>query len=207
LLVFSLLTGSSVPLNRASFVSTAKPLLFRPIDESALEDGDIVLRKGSNMVSDLIALAFPGGRGISHCGIVVRYQGGWSVIHSISGSISETDGIRISTLGEFVENADQGKVVHLKPAISLNRELATGRAFHYLKQKVGFDHKFDLEDSSSLYCSELVRRVYLDAGAPDLFVYKQVGNVRLIDMASFFQPEVFTVAGQTAETGMKSRGR
>ena len=33
-----------------------------------------------------------------------------------------------------------------------------------MRRKVLFDHQYDLEDSSSLYCTELVRLVYADCG-------------------------------------------
>lgn len=161
------------------------------IDFLALEEGDVILRKGGNIVSGLIATAFPKGRGMSHCGVIVNDHGVWSVIHTISGSISDSDGIRISSLDEFIAKAEEGRVAHLKPSFPIERSKLSERAFYYLAQDSSFDHAFDLNDSSRLYCSELVRCVYLDCGAPDRFIYKQVGAAKLIDMASFFDPCMF----------------
>jgi hypothetical protein len=155
--------------------------------EPDLEEGDILLRRGSSFVSTLISRASPSAGGMSHCGIVVRDQGDWQIIHSISGSISDQDGIRMENLQSFADKAYRAKIKLVKPAFEIDRQLLAQRARYYLNQGAAFDHEFDLEDSSRLYCSELIRAVYLDSGAEDVFSYSRVAGKNLVDLSSFFQ--------------------
>lgn len=160
-------------------------------DSSGYEIGDVLLRKGNSIISDMIVTAFPEGRGMSHCGILVRQKGRWMVIHTISGRISEYDGIRINTVAEFVSGAHQGKILHVKPVFEIDRDLVSKEAFEHLARKAPFDHSFDLGETESLYCSELIRCAYLEAGAEDPFTYRKIGKRQLIDMASFIEPTRF----------------
>lgn len=156
------------------------------IDTLLFESGDIILRQGTSFVSSFIARSFPGSHGMSHCGILVEDNGVWKVIHSISGQISECDGIRIENANSFIKNASENQVVLVKPKFIIDKSEITANAWTYLKRKTTFDHDFNLNDTSKLYCSELVRAVYLDAGADDVFTYKNITGKRIIDLTSFF---------------------
>nr|MDK2851107.1 hypothetical protein [Candidatus Cloacimonadota bacterium] len=155
-------------------------------DRLDLQEGDLMLRRGCSFVSTLISQAFPRAEGMSHCGIVVKIDGSWKIIHSISGSISDQDGIRIDPISSFASKAQNGKIYHIKPIFEIDRNLITEKAKQYLKQNVAFDHDFDLDDPSKMYCSELVRAVYLEAGSRDVFIYKNVAGKSLVDLGSFF---------------------
>lgn len=191
ILIFN--TRSSVPNGRASELISENNLIlsYSAIDTTLFEQGDIILRKGRNLVSDMIARAFPSGNGMSHCGILIQSEGNWSVAHTISGQISDQDGVRLSPLSEFLKGADQGQVTHVKPIFEVNRNNIVIATNHYLSLKAEFDHDFNLEDSSKLYCSEFIRCVYLEAGADDFFCYKKIGTKNVIDMATFFQKNLF----------------
>ncbi|MDP2172687.1 MAG: YiiX/YebB-like N1pC/P60 family cysteine hydrolase [Candidatus Cloacimonadaceae bacterium] len=160
-------------------------------DSSLFQGGDILLRKGNNIVSDMIISAFPGGKGMSHCGILVRGNERWMVIHTISGRISAFDGIRINTVKDFIAGAHQNKVMHVQPVFPINRELVSQRAFYHLQRKAAFDHDFDLNESDKLYCSELVRKVYLEAGVRDVFSYRAIGEKLILDLAIFGDSTLF----------------
>ena len=157
------------------------------VDSTRFAQGDILLRQGSSFISTLIAQAMPSAEGMSHCGILVRDQGTWKIIHSISGSISDSDGIRIEGLESFISKAHQGNVRHMKPNFQIEPALLGTKARYYLSQKSAFDHDFNLDDRSRLYCSELIRAVYLDAGAEDVFIYKLIAGKKLVDLSSFFE--------------------
>lgn len=152
-----------------------------------LEEGDILLRRGSSFISTLISRATPSAKGMSHCGIVIWEKGKWQIIHSISGSISDQDGIRMESVQSFVSKADKDMIWHIKPAFGIDRQKLGINARHYLAQKTPFDHDFDLSDSNRLYCTEFVRSVYLDSGAEDVFTYRNVAGKLLVDLSSFFE--------------------
>lgn len=157
------------------------------VDSTHFEEGDILLRQGNSLVSSMIVKAFPAAEGMSHCGILIKDQGTWSIIHSISGSISDSDGIRSDDLQSFVSKAHPGKIRHVKPVFQIEPARLGNRARYYLKQQSAFDHDFDLETRNRLYCSELIRAVYLDAGAGDVFIYKNIAGKKLVDLGSFFE--------------------
>jgi hypothetical protein len=160
-------------------------------DKSILEQGDIILRKGNNLVSDMIAMAFPEGDDMSHCGIIVKKQDSLFVIHTISGRISREDGIRINTLEDFVMHSHQNRYKIVRPKSNYNTEKAVNSAEQYLAQKVPFDNIFRMDNGNKFYCSEFVRQVLMDAGSKDVFTYKQIGSNLLIDMASFSDTRYF----------------
>lgn len=59
------------------------------------------------------------------------------------------------------------------------------------KTKIPFDNDFDLNDSSKLYCSELLRYVYREQGEPDFFEMRKIVGVSVIDFSTFFNTELF----------------
>lgn len=189
-----LILGSSAPAGRASSFKPF-PLDCVPrfdLDDSQFEEGDIVLRKGRTFVSSLISLASP--QDVSHCGILVRQDSLWQVIHTISGKISDQDGVRINTLDEFIAAAEDHAIIHCKPAIPVDRTALVRLSRYYLHKNAPFDHSFDLEDSSRLYCSELIRCVYMESGTGDIFSYQTIAGKRIIDMQSFFDRQYFWVS-------------
>ncbi len=189
LLSISLLTSSATKGRAFSLEVGSIEKYFAFMDSTRFEEGDILLRQGNSFISSMIVKAFPTAQGMSHCGILVRDRGSWRIIHSISGSISDTDGIRIDNLTSFMSKAHPGHVRHVKPTFQIDRKLLRHGAWHYLKQNAPFDHDFDLETRNRLYCSELIRAVYLDAGAEDVFVYKTIGGKKLVDLGSFFESQ------------------
>lgn len=162
------------------------------LDTLLFESGDIILRRGTSLVSSFIARSFPGSHEMSHCGILVFDNGAWQVIHSISGRISDTDGIRIEQARSFMASALRNKVILIKPKFPIDRDLVTQFAWKYLELKPTFDHDFNLEDRDKLYCSELVRAVYLDAGGEDNFIYTSIAGKRVINLTSFFSEQYWS---------------
>ena len=154
------------------------------VDSTRFTEGDILLRQGNSLISTLITQAFPSAEGMSHCGILVHDQGKWKIIHSISGSISDSDGIRIEDLQSFISKAYLGNIRHIKPAFQIEPALLGNRARYYLSQRSAFDHDFDLSNSDRLYCSELIRSVYLDAGAEDVFICNWSAVKMLMDLGT-----------------------
>ncbi len=185
-------SGSSVPSGGASLLRSQNPQAgSSSVEIAALEEGDILLRRGRGFVSS--AIASVSRHGVSHCGVVVKEDGRWLVVHSISGHISDQDGIRANTPEEFIQEALPGSLYHLKPRLRVDRAAIASRCKELLKQGAGFDHNFNLEDENKLYCSELIRCVYLHGGMPDRFSYSYPGGKKIIDMNSFFDPELFQI--------------
>lgn len=193
ILIIVLIISLCLELSKNNDISTSiKQEDVASIDTLLFESGDVLLRLGSSFVSSFIAKSFPDSHGMSHCGILVQDKGIWKVIHSISGRISGVDGIRIESASSFMANALDNKVILVKPKFLIDGQLISNIANKYLFKHPEFDHDFNLHDRDKLYCSELVRAVYLDAGIEDIFTYKTIAGNQVVDFSSFFDNNYWT---------------
>ena len=183
------ISGSAVPSSQYGSVLDVEAVFG--IDYNSLKEGDIVLRRGRSWLSHTIA-GFS-SNGVSHCGLLVREGEEWMVIHSISGRISEIDGVRADKLDNFMREAVPGTLWHASPKFSLDTHETANEGRKMLERGAPFDIDFNLEDDSKIYCSELVRNAYLDSGSPDFFQYTRTGGKKFISLKSFFDPKWFEV--------------
>ena len=133
-------------------------------EKSLLQDGDIILRRGYGLVSRRIVETLKDSLNISHCGIIIQIDSCWSVVHSIPGHLSpfsEEDGIVVSTLSEFMEEARPNSVIITRLKRDNLNQIAQ-KALSYAERKVPFDYDFNYNDTTSLYCSELILRILED---------------------------------------------
>ncbi len=162
-------------------------------ETALLQDGDIILRRGSGMVSDMIAKLLNEDHDLSHCGVVARRNGNFYVVHAVSNSLSEVDGMQVHPLGRFVAQSKPGSVVVTRLRTDHDRSGISRRAVHYLKQEVPFDHHFDLADSSKIYCSELIWRIVREEFGVDIFAGATADELAPYRFANFLDPELFEV--------------
>jgi hypothetical protein len=160
---------------------------------AALQPGDIILRRGYGLVSDLIVGMLREERSLSHCGIVADRDGERWVAHSVSSSVSEADGMQAHRLQEFVRQSRPGSVVVTRLCADAGRERIAQRAWYHLDRRVPFDHGFDLADSSSFYCSELLWRILKDDLGVDVHPEAGTAGVAPMGFAAFLDPEHFEV--------------
>ncbi len=136
-------------------------------ETNLLQQGDIILRHGFGFVSNSIVKALREDLPLSHVGMIVKNeQGEFSVIHSVSQTLSDYDGVQVQDIQSFVRDSQPSSVVVVRfknTADSLieGQRMAT-HAFRYLQKQVPFDYRFDLEDSTAFYCSELIVRILAD---------------------------------------------
>jgi len=146
-----------------------------PAEIALLKDGDILLRHGYGFVSDMIVETLNDSSGISHCAILTKIDKKWMVVQSISSSLSDVDGVQSQDLKDFVNQSKMNSLVvvrykHVKNDTDLAR-IGT-RAKYYLAKQVPFDNSFNLFDSTSFYCSELLWNVFKDEFHIDIFESK-----------------------------------
>lgn len=137
-------------------------------ETALLEDGDIVLRRGVGLPSDLIISALGEGQGVSHCGFIFHRDGNPWVVHTVSAGLSGIDGVQTQPLEVFNRNSrpDSVVVVRLKPEVLEDRGMGEIRksAYGYLEKKVPFDGAYDFSDKKKLYCTEFLYQVLKDGG-------------------------------------------
>ena len=140
-----------------------------------LQEGDIIMRKGNGPLSFHIMNATK--ENYSHCGIIVKQEGKWSVIHSMGGSVSkdEDDGMQMAPLENFVKHAADSMLFICRAEFqdSIGEKIKE-RAYYYLEENTPFDHSFNLYDKSEIYCSELIFIILRDiTGSNQMRIRKQ----------------------------------
>ncbi|HRD53771.1 MAG TPA: YiiX/YebB-like N1pC/P60 family cysteine hydrolase [Flavobacteriales bacterium] len=99
-----------------------------------LQPGDIILRRGHGLVSDLISSVLSEEYDVSHCGIVAEHDSALWVIHSVSSSVSEADGMQAHRLQAFVQQSKPSSVIVSRLRTDADRSLIALRAKELLRR-------------------------------------------------------------------------
>lgn len=131
-------------------------------------NGDIVFRRGYGAASGAVLRANVRGS-YSHVGVVMKSDGEWMVVHEVpyEGRSRDDDKIYVEPVGEFFNTikAASGAVYRLLEGLdSLDQQIVCRYLSRQVSAQVPFDHDYDLDDTTRLYCSELVWRGYLEIG-------------------------------------------
>ncbi len=139
-----------------------------------IESGDIILRRGYGFISDMIVSRLNERASISHCGIVERTDSTFKVIHAVSQSLSDFDGVQSQNFWRFVNESKERSIIIVRYRYrkGQTRFQVTDRVNQFLARKIPFDYKFDIHDTTKFYCTELIWRVFLDEFNVDIFEKK-----------------------------------
>ncbi len=138
----------------------------------SLHDGDIILRHGYGLVSDGIVETLNSDINISHCAILTKDTNNrWMIIHSVSQSLSDFDGVQSQDLNSFIKDSKVNSVIVVRYRFKPGEDssLIGKKAKYYLNKRVPFDMDFDLKDSTKIYCAELLWRIFKDYYNYDCF--------------------------------------
>ena len=142
------------------------------IDTTTLRPGSLILRRGEGMLSAFFSKVASEGQRYSHCGIIDYDSTShrWVVWHAYQDSSLGADGIFRQSLDSFVMESE---AVAIYPALALDSlGLQQMRAYIALHTPGGrypkrFDSRFDLRDTTTIYCTEFVALAYNSTGIPD----------------------------------------
>ncbi|MEI6124260.1 MAG: hypothetical protein WCQ95_11610 [Bacteroidota bacterium] len=139
-----------------------------------IHDGDIILRHGYGLVSDMIVGELKENYDLSHCAIVCKDDTNCIVIHSVSSSLSNVDGVQSQDLKSFINESQLNSVIVIryKPRINKDNSAISRKAKYYLKKQIPFDNAFDINDSTEFYCTELLWKVILNEYGDDIMAGK-----------------------------------
>lgn len=131
-----------------------------------LKAGDVVLRCGYGFMSNAVLAADSGGT-YSHIGIVVDSCGHPMIAHAVPGEPDfegDKDRVKLDRPSVFYgeDRAKAGCVLRCKDSVAAGR--AAVKAYKLYKQGMLFDHLFNTNDSTRMYCCEFIEDVYLSAG-------------------------------------------
>ena len=165
ILVYALILGTMLCLLMAACSKSANTTERVQYDTVGLRNGDLLFRNGCGYESHVVTNMSAGD--YSHIGIAYRTVEGWCVIHAVPGEAEEGEPelLKCESIAEFYrcDRAKAGACARVHCADSL-ADAAARHAMRLVERRVEFDNDYDLEDSSQLYCTELVRLVYADCG-------------------------------------------
>ena len=152
------------------------------IDTTSLRSGSLILRRGEGMLSTFFSKIASEGQLYSHCGIIDYDSTGqrWVVWHAYQDSSLGADGIFCQSLDSFVMESE---AVAIYPALALDSlGLQRMRAYIALHRPGAqypkrFDSRFDLRDTTTLYCTEFVALAYCATELPAYQVQPTGHNV------------------------------
>lgn len=135
-------------------------------DSVQLLPGDVVFRRGEGFTSQVVLVADREGD-YSHTGIVVDSCGTLLIVHAVPGEPDfegDPDRVKADRPEHFFLStfASIGEVC--RPADSAIAVRASEVAWEAYKRHTLFDHDYDDEDTTRLYCTELVAFAFRSAG-------------------------------------------
>jgi hypothetical protein len=129
-----------------------------------------------------------GASGVSRIGVLVKGSSDFDVIHSISGSMAEQDGVQKISLNDFLFEAKPHSFVATRLKNS-NGELIANEARRLLAKRVPFDMSFDIKDTSKLFCSEMANFILQKTHSVEVFSQ----DATVFPFAGFFDAAKFEV--------------
>jgi hypothetical protein len=154
-----------------------KPQGFK--EPESLDDGDLVFRRGNDLISRLVLSQGVSSR-FSHVGVIVIHQAHFFVVHSLPKGDTSADGVQIEPLSSFIssENASDVAFYRVKGIDKKSRVKIRRYILHQMGKP--FDEKFQLSDDNRIYCSELAVKA-LDAAGLDILKELPTIEVMLIN--------------------------
>ena len=158
-----LLTVSSIIF---TFLSSTNVIDYDSYDFNELETGDILFCRGKSIKSSLVILFNRGTTKYSHCGVIYKKKTIYYIIHATPTPVDHKNGRVVKERLEDFFSSNNVTIFSVYRMDSDHRNYI-GKSFpflmSYLKRKIIFDDDFDLKNRK-LYCTELIWRIYKDAG-------------------------------------------
>jgi len=133
------------------------------VQVAALADGDLVFRRGHDMVTRLVLTQGEAPR-FSHVGIIVLEHGRADVVHAMPSEDGHAGGVVREPLATFASSANATDAAVYRVSHLDSRARARLQAYALAHLGTPFDNAFRLSDSTSVYCTEFALRAVAAAG-------------------------------------------
>lgn len=160
---------------------------------SVAQTGDLIFRFEDSWVSRAV-LAYQGGDGYSHVGVVVKKAETATVFHAEYDPARGLDGVLGESVCDYLGRAKRGSLRRWKEMTVQNR-----REIELAIASVG-PRKFNLSlaknsQSGALYCTQYVLEIFTRVAGRDLFRFeannvitvKQIADSNIFDQVALFQ--------------------
>jgi Permuted papain-like amidase enzyme, YaeF/YiiX, C92 family len=163
-----------------SAIKTAKKIVQR---------GDLILRRGDDFISDILADLSPQDKKYSHSGIIDIIDGKPYVIsiNPASSNYVKDDTIKVEPIDSFIKpDANKYFGVYRYQLTKAEIDSFFTKLDDYKKNKVRFDFKFNLADEENQYCSELIAKS-LEKASTQKFKRVTIEETRVLGVKRFFK--------------------
>ncbi len=131
-----------------------------------LRDGDLLFRCGISFESQTVK-SIDKNKGVvyTHVGIAIKQGDTWKVVHAVPGESDDgVDRVKVEPVDTFflTTRAVHGAAMRIKGCDAKAAKQAAQWAV--MKKGEVFDDRYNWNDSSRLYCTELVQRAYETVG-------------------------------------------
>lgn len=172
-----------------------KPTVLSHSDKGLLQNGDIFLTRGTHWRSQVVQWLHRDSE-FTHAGILVEKENQWWAVHAApewGDENKKAPQVRMEPLSEFLANPhlQRMQVVRVQQVLPGQLKDITARALEMAEQKLPFDGKYDLSTGDSVYCTELIWRIYRAQGFDFLDSVSWERRVFLLDRPLLF-PETFS---------------
>ncbi len=136
-----------------------------PIDK--LQQGDIAFRRGEGIISEVVIHSDTKGM-YSHIGVIVKHNDSLKVVHAVPGEPDfkgDFDRVKLEPIELFFApaRASRGEIMRISlPDSTLN--IINNFAIEKALKKIKFDHDYNINDTTELYCTELVQLLFSHVG-------------------------------------------
>ncbi len=134
---------------------------------SNLREGDLLFRKGTGMAGRIVTSLDSSGE-YSHVGIATEIEGKWHIVHAVPYEPEfegDIDRVKCEPIELYTGRYPKANYGHYRPKATAEQvRVAVKHALRLSAEKRPFDHDYDIEDSTKLYCTEFVEYVYSLAG-------------------------------------------
>lgn len=128
-----------------------------------LEEGDLLFRRGTGFVGHIVTMADKEGH-YSHVGIVAYKDSTPFVVHAVPHEHDfegDFDRVKCEDARSFIGRYTECVAGIYRPQVSDSlKSIAANHALRLSERQVPFDHDYNLDDTTALYCTELIEYVY-----------------------------------------------
>ncbi|MDQ3049490.1 MAG: hypothetical protein M3Q95_01250 [Bacteroidota bacterium] len=130
----------------------------------ALCNGDIVMRNGKGIISEMFRKTSKRDQQFSHAGIIEIRNNKVYVVHVIGDPAITGSHLKTETVEAFCNsNNNNGYAIYRYNFFSGKEKAVSGYLTRLKTSPVKFDEDFDLHSDSALYCSELIYKFCLES--------------------------------------------
>ncbi len=164
---------------------------------SEMKNGDIILKRGDGSISRIVVSVLAEAQPISHCAIVIKKEGAEFLLHSLSSTVADLDGVQSIPLDSFMRDTRPFSFHLLRHKDSIIAAQASEIAMYYLEKKIPFDLDYLLsDDSTAFYCSEFVYKTYLEASGKEYFQLSKVSMGEILGFNALLEADDFELLNE-----------